>query len=219
MNILAIEAGACLITCQRRLPTHHFRKSARTQCSKRKPRLNGCKSTASFVALRNLRPVLAGNEFQSEALPGSLPKGQNNPRVCPYGLYAEQISGTAFTAPRKYVLPTVKVPCVLTCVSHDTALGGAKRADTGQDQPRLVADVKHLSLYPGTISERGFIERCHRLCTSPSNPSSITSTSPQTPANASRPPSSCGGRPPQFQTLQSTSFKACRQCAVRATPP
>lgn len=41
-----------------------------------------------------------GNEFESEALPGALPRGQNNPRVCPYGLYTEQISGTAFTAPR-----------------------------------------------------------------------------------------------------------------------
>jgi hypothetical protein len=41
-----------------------------------------------------------GNEFQSEALPGALPQLQNNPRICPYGLYAEQISGSAFTAPR-----------------------------------------------------------------------------------------------------------------------
>jgi len=41
-----------------------------------------------------------GNEFESEALPDALPKGQNNPQKCPYGLYAEQVSGTAFTAPR-----------------------------------------------------------------------------------------------------------------------
>jgi homogentisate 1,2-dioxygenase len=41
-----------------------------------------------------------GNEFASEALPGSLPKNQNSPQVCPYGLYAEQLSGSAFTAPR-----------------------------------------------------------------------------------------------------------------------
>jgi homogentisate 1,2-dioxygenase len=44
--------------------------------------------------------VRAGNEFASEALPGALPDGCNNPRHCPYGLYAEQLSGTAFTAPR-----------------------------------------------------------------------------------------------------------------------
>lgn len=40
------------------------------------------------------------NEFATEALPGALPVGQNSPQKCPYGLYAEQISGTAFTAPR-----------------------------------------------------------------------------------------------------------------------
>jgi homogentisate 1,2-dioxygenase len=40
------------------------------------------------------------NEFATEALPGALPVGQNSPQRCPYGLYAEAISGTAFTAPR-----------------------------------------------------------------------------------------------------------------------
>jgi homogentisate 1,2-dioxygenase len=41
-----------------------------------------------------------GNELHSEALPGALPVGRNSPLRCPYGLYAEQLSGTAFTAPR-----------------------------------------------------------------------------------------------------------------------
>ncbi|MEP7184092.1 MAG: homogentisate 1,2-dioxygenase [Betaproteobacteria bacterium] len=41
-----------------------------------------------------------GNEFATEALPGALPVGRNSPQKCPYGLYAEQLSGTAFTAPR-----------------------------------------------------------------------------------------------------------------------
>ena len=41
-----------------------------------------------------------GNEFASEALPGALPVGQNSPQRVPYGLYTEQLSGTAFTAPR-----------------------------------------------------------------------------------------------------------------------
>jgi homogentisate 1,2-dioxygenase len=41
-----------------------------------------------------------GNQFSTEALPGALPVGQNSPQRCPYGLYAEQVSGTAFTAPR-----------------------------------------------------------------------------------------------------------------------
>jgi len=41
-----------------------------------------------------------GNEFASEAIAGALPHGRNSPQVVAHGLYAEQISGTAFTAPR-----------------------------------------------------------------------------------------------------------------------
>lgn len=47
-----------------------------------------------------------GNHFSSEALPGALPSGQNTPQRAPYGLYAEQLSGTAFTAPRESNLRT-----------------------------------------------------------------------------------------------------------------
>ena len=41
-----------------------------------------------------------GNGFETEALPGALPVGRNSPQRCPYGLYAEQLSGSPFTAPR-----------------------------------------------------------------------------------------------------------------------
>ncbi len=41
-----------------------------------------------------------GNSFETEALPGALPVGRNSPQKCPYGLYAEQLSGTAFTMPQ-----------------------------------------------------------------------------------------------------------------------
>ena len=41
-----------------------------------------------------------GNDFETEALPGALPHGQNSPQNCAYGLYAEQLSGSPFTAPR-----------------------------------------------------------------------------------------------------------------------
>lgn len=41
-----------------------------------------------------------GNEFASEAIPGTLPVGRNSPQRVAHGLYAEQISGTAFTMPR-----------------------------------------------------------------------------------------------------------------------
>ena len=43
-----------------------------------------------------------GNEFATEALPGALPRHRNSPQKVAYGLYAEQISGTAFTAPRSH---------------------------------------------------------------------------------------------------------------------
>jgi len=42
-----------------------------------------------------------GNEHATEAVPGALPQGQNSPQLPPLGLYAEQLSGTPFTAPRR----------------------------------------------------------------------------------------------------------------------
>jgi homogentisate 1,2-dioxygenase len=41
-----------------------------------------------------------GNEHATEAVAGALPVGQNSPQEVPFGLYAEQLSGSAFTAPR-----------------------------------------------------------------------------------------------------------------------
>src|SRR5213595_1980353 len=41
-----------------------------------------------------------GNEFATEAIGGVLPVGQNSPQRVARGLYAEQLSGTPFTAPR-----------------------------------------------------------------------------------------------------------------------
>lgn len=41
-----------------------------------------------------------GNYFETEALAGTLPEGQNSPQRVAHGLYAEQLSGSAFTAPR-----------------------------------------------------------------------------------------------------------------------
>jgi homogentisate 1,2-dioxygenase len=40
------------------------------------------------------------NQFATEAVAGALPVGRNSPQHVPFGLYAEQLSGTAFTAPR-----------------------------------------------------------------------------------------------------------------------
>jgi homogentisate 1,2-dioxygenase len=41
-----------------------------------------------------------GNHFESEAISGALIKGRNSPKHVPFGLYAEQLSGSAFTVPR-----------------------------------------------------------------------------------------------------------------------
>jgi homogentisate 1,2-dioxygenase len=41
-----------------------------------------------------------GNSFETESLPGALPIGRNSPQKCNYGLYAEQLSGSPFTAPQ-----------------------------------------------------------------------------------------------------------------------
>jgi len=41
-----------------------------------------------------------GGHFESEAVEGALPKGRNSPQRPAYGLYAEQLSGSSFTAPR-----------------------------------------------------------------------------------------------------------------------
>jgi homogentisate 1,2-dioxygenase len=59
-----------------------------------------------------------GNEFATEAVDGSLPVGRNSPQQAPLGLYAEQLSGTAFTQPRAVnrrtwvyrILPSAKHP-------------------------------------------------------------------------------------------------------------
>ncbi|HEU4809349.1 MAG TPA: homogentisate 1,2-dioxygenase [Sphingomicrobium sp.] len=41
-----------------------------------------------------------GGHFETEAVDGALPKGRNSPQRPAFGLYAEQLSGTAFTMPR-----------------------------------------------------------------------------------------------------------------------
>src|SRR5215213_3545640 len=41
-----------------------------------------------------------GNSFETEALEGALPIGRNSPQKINYGLYAEQLSGSPFTAPQ-----------------------------------------------------------------------------------------------------------------------
>jgi homogentisate 1,2-dioxygenase len=68
-----------------------------------------------------------GNDFETESLPGALPQGQNSPQKCNYGLYAEQLSGSPFTAPRGTnerswlyrIRPTVRHTKRFAEVAHD----------------------------------------------------------------------------------------------------
>ena len=63
-----------------------FKASAQAQSLKRQP------GTATQIGYM---PGF-GNDFETESLPGALPVGRNSPRRCPYGLYAEQLSGSPF---------------------------------------------------------------------------------------------------------------------------
>ncbi|MCX7122924.1 MAG: homogentisate 1,2-dioxygenase [Gammaproteobacteria bacterium] len=56
--------------------------------------------------MKKERSYLRGfrNYHETEALPGALPREQNSPQKLPYGLYAEQVSGSAFTSPRASTL-------------------------------------------------------------------------------------------------------------------
>jgi len=70
----------------------------RPEARKRRPRASAPGPAAAPAALRYQSGF--GNEFATEALTGALPSGRNSPQRVAYGLYAEQLSGTAFTAPR-----------------------------------------------------------------------------------------------------------------------
>ena len=79
-----------------------------------------------------------GNHIATEAVPGALPIGRNSPQRPAFGLYAEQLSGTAFTAPRHEnrrswlyrMRPTAEHPPY-------TRYDGAKRFAPGTDDAPL----------------------------------------------------------------------------------
>lgn len=84
-----------------------------------------------------------GNEYATESLPGALPVGRNSPQKCPYGLYAEQLSGTAFTAPRGanrrtwlYRIRPSAMHRPFRRVEHPTLTSDFSRVATPPDQMR-----------------------------------------------------------------------------------
>src|SRR5690606_35291150 len=87
------------------------------------------------------------NHVATEALPGALPEGQNSPQRCPYGLYAEQVSGTAFTAPRGHNLRSWLYrirPSVVQSAYREIAPGQVRTAPFG----RATADPNQMRWDP-----------------------------------------------------------------------
>ncbi len=64
------------------------------------PIVEGLKGAVAMSGARLRYMSGFGNSFETEALPGALPVGRNSPQKVNYGLYAEQLSGSPFTAPQ-----------------------------------------------------------------------------------------------------------------------
>ena len=125
-----------------------------------------------------------GNEFSSEALVGALPQGRNSPQRPPYGLYPEQISGSAFTAPRDRnlrswmyrILPSVRhsayqpwqAPPDLTSAAYHPVSPQQQRWDA-PNMPDTACDwlssLKRMALNGSAASRQGssvYVFACNR---------------------------------------------------------
>ncbi|KAI1446560.1 Homogentisate 1,2-dioxygenase [Annulohypoxylon stygium] len=80
-----------------------------------------------------------GSYHESEAISGALPIGQNSPQKPPYGLYAEKLSGTAFTAPRHENQQTWLYRILPSCAHPPfaPAADGSFKLDKGTDSAKL----------------------------------------------------------------------------------
>ncbi len=81
-----------------RLPERKVEREGTDLMSAQEISIGSPDRTAAPVGAAGYMPGF-GNDFETEALPGALPRGMNSPQKCNYGLYGEQLSGTAFTAP------------------------------------------------------------------------------------------------------------------------
>eukprot|EP01065_Artemidia_motanka_P033396 TRINITY_DN4038_c0_g5_i1.p1 TRINITY_DN4038_c0_g5~~TRINITY_DN4038_c0_g5_i1.p1 ORF type:complete len:459 (+),score=162.77 TRINITY_DN4038_c0_g5_i1:71-1447(+) len=62
-----------------------------------------------------------GDGYQSEAVPGAVPEKYNTPQKTPFGLYAEQLSGTPFTKGRKVLERTWQYKILPTAAQQASA--------------------------------------------------------------------------------------------------
>ncbi|KAL2944438.1 Homogentisate 1 2-dioxygenase [Bienertia sinuspersici] len=109
-----------------------------------------------------------GNHLSSEAVEGALPQGQNNPLKCPYGLYAEQISGTSFTAPRKLNLRSwlYRIKPSVTHEPFKPRTPGNKKLIAEFNQSNSSANPTQLRWKPVDIPEdpTDFIDGLQTIC-------------------------------------------------------
>lgn len=107
-----------------------------------------------------------GNYFQTEAIEGTLPEGQNSPQRCAKGLYAEQINGSSFLAPSHENLKTWMYRIKPT-VAHDAFQPYKKTnivtaPDSGHDAP---PDQIRWDPVPAPIEETHFIDSLKTIVT------------------------------------------------------
>ncbi|KAH9611171.1 hypothetical protein KSS87_006388 [Heliosperma pusillum] len=109
-----------------------------------------------------------GNEFSSEAMDGALPQGQNNPLICPYGLYAEQLSGTSFTASRKLNQRSwfYRIKPSVTHEPFKPRVPGNKKLIADFNQSNCTANPTQLRWKPVDIPENptDFIDGLQTIC-------------------------------------------------------
>jgi homogentisate 1,2-dioxygenase len=101
-----------------------------------------------------------GNHLESEALPGVLPVGQNSPQQVARGLYAEQLNGTAFTAPRHRNLKTwlYKIrPSVVQGAFVETG-HATWITDPGQGNFIRTPEALRFQPFPHASSSKDFLE-------------------------------------------------------------
>jgi len=107
-----------------------------------------------------------GNTFETEVLPGALPVGRNSPQKCNYGLYAEQLSGTPFTAPQSSnqrswlyrIRPTVRHTGRFTKIDK----GAIRTAPTREDTELPIGQMRW-SPVPMPKDKRTFVTGLHTV--------------------------------------------------------
>jgi len=97
-----------------------------------------------------------GNEFATEAIAGTLPVGQNSPQKVAHGLYAEQLSGTPFTAPR-HLNRRSWLYRIRPSVTHEPFI-------EYRGEPRFVVTPNQLRWDPFPIEEKDFVDGLLAVC-------------------------------------------------------